>query len=191
MLKIKVAHKKYLSFACIIIVLGLVLGFIYYYCLDANVEANLIYTLKNSPSFTYNAIIKDLIMMSLILISATFIIGLPLAIFYLFYESLSVSFLICLFFNAFKIKGLFYILIYIIFNKLIPIIIIVFFMYKIMNISRLVVGLIIYKKDPHILNKLIIYFKNSLSLIVIMTFINIFLYFASSFIFGKLAFLIS
>lgn len=183
-------HKKYLLFVLSIIAIGILLGIIYYYFLGNDTQEAVISTISNFNNFRYNAIIKDLTVMSLLLISSFFIIGIPLNIFYLFYESLSLGFLFNIFYITFKFKGIIYILLYIIINKLLTFILIIFFVRKCIRISRYIIGLIIYRKDATIKDKIITNFKSNLYLIVYVFIINIILYFISPYIFNGLAFLL-
>lgn len=190
MQKLLKSNKKYLTFVVTIIGIGLLFGVIYYHFLESSVQENIILTLSNFTNFEYNAILKDLIIMSLTLVLSFIVIGTPLSIFYLFYESFSIGFLINIFFAAYKLKGLLYIILYLIINKLLTIILIIFFIRKIINISRLIIGLIIYKNDNIIKNKLIINFKNSLYIIIFTLIINSILYFISPYITEYLSFLL-
>ena len=76
-------HKKYLIFILVIFVISLIFGFIYYNLLDDSIKNNIINTINNYNNFNVNRILKDLIIMSTILISSFFIIGIPLSIFYI------------------------------------------------------------------------------------------------------------
>ena len=64
------------------------------------------------------------------------------------------------------------------------------FLKKIFNISRYTIGLIIYKNENLLKEKVIKNFINSLSYIIIVFILNIFLYFLSIPIFSKIAFLL-
>ena len=187
MLNLWKKNKKYLIFALVIVLIGLIVGIIYYNIQSSNIKENIIYTLSSYGSFKYNAILKDLIITSLLLVSSFLIIGLPLSLFYFFYEGLSIGFLISIFLSAFKIKGLIYIVIYLLFNKILTLIIMIFFIKKIIDIARLSIGYIIYKKDSVIMSS----FISSLSYIIILLIINVCLYFISIPLFSKLTFLLN
>lgn len=183
-------NRKYLMFIFILILIGLLCGFIYYHFLSVETQNQIANTIKNYSNFRYNFIIKDLIIMSLILVLSFFIVGVPLSILFLFYESLSIGFLINTFFVSFGISGLLYSFAFIIINKLITLILIIFFIQKVINIGRLIIGVFIYKKDEIIFDKLTVNFKNSLYIILFVLIINIILYFASPYVFQYLSFLL-
>lgn len=183
-------NKKYLLFTLAIVIIGVIFGIIYYILLNSDTKENISNTLINFNNFRYNAILKDLIVMSSLLITSIFIIGIPLSLFYIFYESLSIGFLVSIFYANFKISGFIYILFYILLNKVITFILIFIFVKKLINVSRFIIGSIIYKKEIVIKEKLINNFKNSIYIIIIVFVINILLYFITPYIFQKLAFLL-
>ena len=182
-------NKKYLKYVLILILVGIIFGFLYYHFLNFSVKDNINNTLLEYNNFKYNSILKDLIIASLLLVSSFFIIGIPLSIFYLFYEGLSIGFLINIFWVSFGIKGLIYSSIYLIFNKLLTIMLMIFFVQKQINIGRFVIGIFLYKNE-NAKDKIIINFKNSLYIIVIILVINIVLYFITPYIFKGLSFLL-
>ncbi len=182
---IKVKNKKVLV-ASILILLGIIIGVIYYNLLTSEIKNNIIYTLNNSNSFIYNSIIKDLLLTSLTLVTSFFLVGLFIGIIYLIYEGMSIGLLIAIFYNTYKFKGLLFILIYIIINKLLILFLLTLFIFKIINISRYVVGLFIYKKDNYLKEKIFINFKKSLFIIILILIVNVILYFISPILSGVL-----
>ena len=174
MQKFIIKHKKYLMFILVIFVISVLLGFLYYNILNDDVKNNIINTINDSKLINNNYL-KDLIIMSTILISSFFIVGIPLSIFYLFYEFFTIGFLFNVFLNVYKVKSLLYILKYIVLNRFIPLIFIIIFIYRIINIGRYVVGLLLYK-DVNIKSKIINNFKNSIYIIILFFIINILLF---------------
>ena len=190
MQKTLLKNKKYLIFMLSIVLIGLIVGIIYYISQSIDVKNRIISIISNYDSFKYNAIFKDLIIMSILLVSSFLVIGIPLALFYLFYEGVSIGFLISIFLASFKIKGLIYLLLFLLVNKCLSFLLIFLFIQKIINIGRYVIGLIIYKNETVIKEKVIQNFISSLSYIIIIFILNIFLYFLSSFLFKHLSFLL-
>ncbi len=183
-------HKKYLLFVITLIALGILAGVLYYYFLESQTKEEVLNTISNFNNFRYNAILKDLTIMSLLLISSFFIIGIPFSFFYLFYEGISFGFLLNIFYLTFKIKGIIYILIYFIINKFLTLLLMFIFILKCTRISRYMVGAIIYPKETPIKEKIFNSFKSNLYVIVFIFIINVILYFTTPFIFNKLTFLI-
>ncbi len=183
-------NRNYLVFVLAIVAIGILAGIIYFHFLDQDTLNNLLTTLNNYNVIKYNGILKYLTIMSLLLISSFFVIGIPFSLFYLFYESLSFGFLINAFYMAFKIKGLLYILIYLIVNKLLVFILLIIFVKKCIRIGRLMIGMFIYRKDNLIKEKIMHNFKSNLYIILYVFIINTILYFLSPYIFKPLTFLI-
>lgn len=182
--------NKYLFFVLIIILTGLITGIIYYLLLNSHSLEKINNVLVNYNNFRYNSIIKDLIIMSLLLVTSLFVVGLPLAIFYLFYEAFSLGFLISIFFINYKLSGLIYILLYFIINKLLIFIFLILIIAKLFNIGRYVMGFFFYKREHYYIEIIISNFKNSIYIIIFVLVINIINYLISPFIFNKLAFLL-
>lgn len=183
-------HKNYLLFVVIILALGIFVGVLYYQFLSQSMKDSIITTLKTYQTFNYNNTLKDLIIMSFLLITSFFVIGLPLSIFYLFYEGISLGFLLNIFYVTYKFKGIIYFLLHFFINKLLILILLIFFIKRIINISRYTIGYLIYKHDSSLKEKIFIDFKKSLYTIIIVLTINIILYFLAPLIFNNLKFLL-
>lgn len=187
----KITKKpKYLYFILAIMLLGFIVGTLYYIFLSKELKTNITVTLTNFNYFRYNAIIKDLLATSSLFVCSFFIIGIPFSIFYLFYESFAFAFLISVFVANYHLGGLLYILIYFLINKLLTWFLLIMFIKKIFNISRYIIGTYIYKNELSIQDKLVINVKNSLYIIIFIGIINVVLYLITPFIFKPLSFLV-
>ena len=182
-------NKRYFNFILVIFLIGILSGIIYFQFLNHETKNEIIETIKLYKTFNSNYIIKDLIVMSVILVSSFFVIGLPIVIFYYFYECLSFGFIFNVFIVTFKLKGIIYSLIYIILNRFIYLILMILFIKKIINISSLVIGLLINKNNNNI--KIINNFKNAIYIILFVLIINIVIYFISPIVLEKLSFLLN
>ena len=87
-------NKLFILFILAIVLLGIGFGLLYYFIIDNNVKTDIINTLNNLEIIRFNNIFKNLIIMSLLLITSFFIIGIPLSFFYIFYESFTFGFII-------------------------------------------------------------------------------------------------
>lgn len=190
MLKIFKNNKKYLIFFSIILLIGFISGITYYNLLNDTIKESITYTMINYNNLRYNSIIKDLIITSFLLVTSFLIIGIPISLFFLFYEGLSLGLIFTIFLVNFKFSGLIYFLIYIIINKVLVLFLMILFIKKVIFISRYVIGIVIYKRDVSIKNKLILTTKNSIYLIVLILIINIILYFITPYIFNYFLFLL-
>ena len=175
MLKYLKKHQKYLFFVLFIIIIGFSCGLIYFLIQDNTIKNDIITSLNNSFSLKYNAILKDLISLSIILVLSFFVIGLPLGLFYLFYEGLSVGFMLLSFLYAYSFKGFIFFLFYFLINKLLFFILLIFYLRKIINIGRLTIGLIIYRQDNVTKEKLIQNFIKALFITIFILIIDILL----------------
>ncbi len=188
--KVLIRNKKYLLFVFILIVLGFALGTIYYWNLDSSIKSNIVETISSHNNFQYNFILKDLIIMSFLLISSFFIIGGLLSIIYILYSSFTLGFLIPIFFYVYHLNGLIYVLLFIIINKAFCLIFKLSFIKKTINISRGIIGLLLNKKDEYLKKRVVNNFKYALYIILIVFVINILLSVISPKIFANLAFLL-
>jgi len=183
-------NKKYLLFVLFILVIGIVLGMAYYFFIDEDIKLSIINTLNNNISFNNNFILKNLTIMSILLVLSFFIIGIPLSLFYLLYDSFSVGFLISMFFSIYKIKGLLYLFIYIILCKIPVLILMIIFIKKIIYIGKFIIGKIIYKKYYNYNDRIFMNFKKSLYIILFNLILNIIIYLISPLIFDNITFLL-
>lgn len=138
--------KKYRNtwiFIGIILLFGIGVG-IYFGVTCQNVLTNTLtnYVLDNqSTHFS----ITHFTVLSILLISSFLLIGIPLAISYLFYEGMSIGFCITLFSISFHLRGFLYIVLFLIITKIVYIVIFSYFFIKILNIGRNIISWIIYK----------------------------------------------
>ncbi len=185
--------KKYnlITFMLTIIVIGLICGVIYYLKLP-KVTKTLINNNLSSMNIVhnYNNIIVHLIIISIICLFSFFIVGLPLAFFYLFYEGLSIGFNIVVFWQLKKIRGLFYAIIYNLVYKLIYLLLLFLFIFKMIDIIYNILRYLFYQKNDRI--KIIIFNKVKVLLfIVILIIINdILIYFFGNYILNLFKFLL-
>ena len=178
MQKLVINHKKYLLFIFVISVVSLLVGYFCYNLLDENIQITIINSIKEGTINT-NFIFKDLLIMSTILILSFIIVGIPLCIAYYSYNLFSIGFFIKVFLIAYKSKGVIYILIYLILNRLITLLLIIIFMYKIINIGRYYINYYVYK-NSNVKDTIIIIFKKCIYIIIFVLIVNIILYFLIS-----------
>ncbi len=190
MLNIIKRNKSYILFISIILITGIILGYIYYNTLDNDIKLNIINTLKNTKEYNFNYIIKDLFIMSLILVLSFFIIGIPLGIFSILYGAFSIGFILNAFIITYNINGVLYILLYLIITKIITLLLKILFLKKIINIGRFIIGKLIYKKEYYLKDRIIINFKKALYIILFTLINNIIVLLISPLIFSKIALLL-
>ena len=96
-------------FVAVIMLIGFISGIIYFNLLSNDIKNDIAYTISNYNNLRYNSIFKDLIIMSVLIVTSFFIIGVPLSIFYLYYESLSIGLITTIFVSNYNFYGLVYI----------------------------------------------------------------------------------
>ncbi len=178
-------NKKYFLTVLCLIGVSFILGCLYYFLIPMDSKLKIMDIVSNLNNWHYNCILKDLIVMSLLLITSFFIIGIPLCILYLFYESFSLGFLSLSIIMLFKIKGFLFITMFLLL-KLIPFIMIIIFLKKVLTIGRLKIGSLIYKREISLKERINHNFNNSLYIILFVFIINVFNYFISPLIFSLL-----
>lgn len=114
-------NKKLSLFLGIIFTIGIILGFIFLIYLDeANKEIiylNINEWLQNLNTSHINNIISHIAILSSLFILSLFMIGIPLSLFFVFYNGFSIGFLLMALIDIFGIKGLLYGLVYVIITK--------------------------------------------------------------------------
>lgn len=113
--------KKFYLFLGIIFIIGLIVGVIFLlYLNEASKDIiflNINEWIQSLENAHINNIISHLILLSSLFIMSLFIVGLPLILFFIFYNGFSVGFIITSLINIFGIKGFLYGIIYVIITK--------------------------------------------------------------------------
>ncbi len=94
-----------------------------------------------------NGILYHVLILSSLLISSFLIIGIPLSIFFLFYNGFSVGFIIASLTNIFSTKGLIYGIIYVLITKGLFILLLLLFIKSLIKISGIILDKVINKKN--------------------------------------------
>ncbi len=140
-------HKNLWIFLSIILAFGFAVG-IYFGMLSRNSFQNTIsnYALSLAENATHFSITHFAIF-SILLISTFFLIGIPLAVGYIFYEGISFGFCLTLFITNYQWNGLLYMLIFFIITRLFFLLIFGIFLSKLIRIGKSIMRWIIYKKN--------------------------------------------
>ena len=175
--------KKYYLFLMIIFAIGIILGFIFLIYLDESskdlIFLNINDWLQNLENTNINNIISHILILSSLFILSLFIVGLPLVLFFPFYNGFSLGFTLMTLIDIFGIKGLLYGLIYIIITKGL----FLFFSF-IFIISLLKINILVFKRIFHSQNiskdNLSLLLKRSLICIAIILLGDIIIYFGGA-----------
>lgn len=174
MQKLLLNHKKYIIFIIFLSVVSLLIGFYYFNSLDIALKTNIADNIKNN-TINMNFIFKDLVAMSTIIVTSFFLIGLPLCVIYYSYNIFIIGFFIKAFLITYKSKGIIYLFIYVLINRLLPILLFTIFMYKVLIISKYIVNYI-FAKNKCLIEKIYINCRKSVFIILFITLINIISY---------------
>ena len=134
-------------FASILLILGIIIGFM----VAVNSKSSFIPILNqykdNIKGLTLINLISHFSILAFLLITSIIIIGIPLYIITFFIEGLNVGFLITIFSLIFKIKGFLFSLLFIFFTNLFFLIFLFLLFPKCLEITRNIIGHFLYKKD--------------------------------------------
>ena len=148
-LKKFLSRKKYLFlFMGILTLIGTLVGL---YLSFKNIDIlkdNVYYYINNRQNLQFNYIYIHFFFLVISFIGSFFIIGLPLLCTLIFYQGLSLGFLLGIFSLTLSIKGFVYSIIFFTVTQLFYLIILYFFFIKCFNITRKTIGKIIYKINP-------------------------------------------
>ena len=148
-LKKFLSRKKYLFlFMGILTFIGILVG-LYLSFKNINIlKDNVYYYINNRQNLQFNYIYIHFFFLVISFIGSFFIIGLPLLCTLIFYQGLSLGFLLGIFSLTLSIKGFVYAIIFFSVTQLFYLIILSFFFIKCFNITRKTIGKIIYKTNP-------------------------------------------
>lgn len=186
-------NKKVFIFISIILLIGIISGILFLIFLnEASKELiflNINEYIQNLNNYKINNIFMDTIILSSLLILSIFIIGIPLSIFFIFFNGFSIGFIISSLSSIFGFKGLIYSIIHIIINKFI----FLFFLYFLfLAMYKIVLLLIKYWVHKEKINKdeIIHLFKKIILCLLIIIIYDLILYFFGNKIMNLFNFLI-
>lgn len=186
-------NKKVFIFISIILLIGIISGILFLIFLnEASKELiflNINEYIQNLNNYKINNIFMDTIILSSLLILSIFIIGIPLSIFFIFFNGFSIGFIISSLSSIFGFKGLIYSIIHIIINKFV----FLFFLYFLfLAMYKIVLLLIKYWVHKEKINKdeIIHLFKKIILCLLIIIIYDLILYFLGNKIMNLFNFLI-
>ncbi len=186
-------NKKLSLFLGIIFTIGIILGFIFLIYLDeANKEIiylNINEWLQNLNTSHINNIISHIAILSSLFILSLFMVGIPLSLFFVFYNGFSIGFLLMALIDIFGIKGLLYGLVYVIITKGIYLFLALLFVLALIKIAIMFIKALISKEkiNKDSLSKLL---KRIFICIAIILISDIILYFGGTKLINVFNFLI-
>ncbi len=168
-------------FILTLLICGLLFGIIYFN-LQNDLNKSLI-TEKMSDfaniikTTNQNMILNHLLIIIILMFLAYSIIGMPLILFYLFYESTSIGFFLASIYSIYKIKGLLFGIIFIIISKLPFILFLIYISYIALKITKKLLRVLIFKENDSLYQLLKnLFLKLAIAIITILIY-DLFLYF--------------
>lgn len=185
--------KQYLFFLLIVLFIGVVGGvFFLQYMGESSKEivlSNINEWVMKIEGVHVNYILSHMLILSMFLVIASFFIGMPLYIFYLFYNGFSIGFIVSSLGAIFGFKGIVYSFLYILVTKGIYLFFLLFFLFFLIRIGEKVFLRVIRREKG---NGDIVHFLYKKSLLVFaIIFVNdVFLYFLGGKILNIFSFLL-
>lgn len=108
-------HKNLFLFISILFLFGFATGILFYFKQDATIKETINLSLTNlfqENVFTIKNIFYHFLILIVICSTLFCFIGLPLLILYIFFEGITIGFILPIFFSLFKINALWYFLVY-------------------------------------------------------------------------------
>lgn len=176
-------NKKLMVFVISLFLIGIILGIGYYFLQSKGIKLVITNELSNISEIINNSknnILYHFIILTIIFILGFIVIGTPLILFYLFYEAMSLGFLITIFTVNYEFKGLIFSLLFIIMYKFIYLLILTYISLNSLKTSKLILKSFLMKTNDTIYNLI----KNNtlkyLTIIIISLINDIFIYFIGS-----------
>ena len=186
-------NKKVFMFLSIILAIGIISGILFLIFLnEASKELiflNINEYIQNINNYKINNIFMDIIILSSLIILSLFIIGIPLSIFFVFFNGFSIGFIISSLSSIFSFKGFIYSVIHIIINKFV----FLFFLYfLLLALYKITIILIKYWVHKEKINKdeIIRLFKKIILCLLVIIIYDLLLYFFGNKIINLFNFLI-
>ncbi len=144
-------NKYFVLFLAVLLIFGVVIGL---YLGISNIEIlreEVTYYSENISNRTYNYLLFHFFVFVFGILTSFFAIGVPFLCTLLFYEGMSMGFLLGIFSLTYGIKGFLFSCIFIFLTKFIYLICLLFLFSKCLKIARKMIGKYIYKTDPSII----------------------------------------
>jgi len=171
-------HETLLIFILVIFIFGIITGLLFYFKQDSSLKETIVLSLTNlfkNNVFTIKNIFYHFIILIIIALTLFCFIGLPLLTIYIFFEGITLGFIIPLFFSLFKINAIWYFLVYFILVKFIFIFLLLLLFVKTINYLKTYIICLKKKNYDFIKN-----FKYIITLIALILINDVFVYFISN-----------
>ena len=164
-----------------LIISGITFGIIYYN-MQNNSNQSLIVTkvqeISNKISSTHqNVLLKHMLTIIILIFLSYSIIGIPVILFYLFYECSSIGFLIAAFYSTYKFKGAIFLTIFTIISKIPFLLFIIYISYISLKITKKMINVLIFKENDSLYQILRNFMLKLIVIIIAAIIYDLFLFF--------------
>lgn len=140
-------HKNLWIFLGILFLMGVGVGIYFGWKSGADFSGALASFALTTHESIGSYFVQHLLVLSVLFVLSFFVIGIPFAISYLFYEGITIGFCFTLFVTSFQFGGFLYAIIFFLLTKLIFLCFFLFFFSKIMSISKSIISVLVYKTN--------------------------------------------
>lgn len=175
----KIKNNFLVKFVVALFLIGILIGFAFYFVYKPDLMSPIEDFKGLITSTRQNVFLLNIGIISLIFVLSISLIGLPILLFYIFYEGASIGFTCGLFLNIFHIKGLIFYIIFIIIAKLLFILIMIYFSILSIRYSLNFLDSIISKNRENLYKTIVYHFYRYL-VVLFLVFINCLLVFLLS-----------
>lgn len=169
------------KFFATIFILGIIIGVILYLNLDTNTKSsitkNITNLVENLNNTKQNNIIFHLSIIALLVLSSLTILLYPINIFYLFYESLCLGFILASYTKINGLSGLLYGIIYILLNKALFLLILIYLNIISYKIIKKIINALRGKDNISVRELYLNYFSKIIICIIALLILDILIYF--------------
>jgi stage II sporulation protein M len=159
------------KFIIVLFLISIIFGLIAYFSYKPDLAGYLEDFKTNISSTNQNVFLLNLGLLALMFVLSISIIGIPLILFYIFYEGFSAGFTVGVFISIYKLKGLLFYLLFFLVSKLIFILLTLYFSIMCIRFSYHLIDAIIHKNKESLYRYLTNHFYR-FTLLVVITLIN-------------------
>lgn len=187
------SNKNLIKFLVALLIMGILIGIYIYIKQPSLIKVSIINELKlldNTLKTTHqNNFLYHILIISVFTFLSILVLGVPIILFYLFYEGVSMGFLIAGLFNYKKVSGLIYGVIFMTINKLILYVLLVYLLIVSINYSKKVI-ISIRRKDYRIYEYIFTHLVKMVFILIVIIVYDIFIYFLGNKILAYFTFLL-
>lgn len=105
------------KFVLALFVVGILFGIVVHFTYKTDISEMIVAFKSAVTTSKQNTFLSSIVIVSAIFVLSISVIGIPVVVFYLFYEGLALGFTMSIFASTFKLRGLFFYILYFLFSK--------------------------------------------------------------------------